>query len=82
MGLKEQSRLDGTSEDQPSRKNGRNESFTTRLWVFESTSYLILPFSAVNKLNMFLKNHPIKVDIFFSTRLYIVHISSLFFQVE
>lgn len=49
MGLKEQSRLDGTSEDQPSRQNGRNESFTTRLWMFELTSYLILSFSAINQ---------------------------------
>lgn len=53
--LKEQSRLDGTSEDQPSRRDGRNEFFTTRLLMFELNSYLILPFLLVSKLNILKK---------------------------
>lgn len=74
-------RLDGTSEEQPSRRNDRNKASPTRLLKFESTSYLILPFSIVNRRNILKKKKdPIKVEVLFSTRPPILHL--FFGQVE
>ena len=74
--MKEESRLDGISEDQPCRRDGRSGSFTARFLKLKLTSYLILQFLVVNKINTFLKNS-VKIDVFFSTRPYIIHMYDL-----
>lgn len=57
-GLKERGagvQVVGVSEDQPSRRDGGNGSLTTRFLKFKLTSYLILPFLVVSKINIFKK---------------------------